>query len=282
MSARIANVSAAGSGRCGTVPVMITAVSKTGPNPVRAGGIELTGLTKTFRTQRGPVHAVRAIDINIAPGETVALLGPNGAGKSTTIDMLLGLLQPDAGTVSVFGDDACRARSPRACRRACCRSAAWSQYLTVRELLDDGREPVPEPAGGRRGHRADPDQRPRRPAHQQAVRRPDPAAALRARHRSATPTCSYWTSRPSRWTSRRAVTSGRPCGDFTTGGKTVRVRDALSRGGRRLRRPDHPHGARPSRRRRSVDRDQGDGRAAHDPRDPARRRPRRARARCPA
>ena len=36
-------------------------------------------------------------------GETVALLGPNGAGKSTTIDMILGLAEPDGGTVSVFG-----------------------------------------------------------------------------------------------------------------------------------------------------------------------------------
>jgi ABC-2 type transport system ATP-binding protein len=41
--------------------------------------------------------------VEIAPGETVALLGPNGAGKSTTIDMLLGLLAPDQGSVSVFG-----------------------------------------------------------------------------------------------------------------------------------------------------------------------------------
>jgi ABC-2 type transport system ATP-binding protein len=49
------------------------------------------------------VHAVRGIDLDIAPGETVALLGPNGAGKSTTIEMLLGLTRPDAGTVSVFG-----------------------------------------------------------------------------------------------------------------------------------------------------------------------------------
>jgi ABC-2 type transport system ATP-binding protein len=46
---------------------------------------------------------VRGIDVEIAPGETVALLGPNGAGKSTTIDMLLGLLRPDEGSVSVFG-----------------------------------------------------------------------------------------------------------------------------------------------------------------------------------
>ena len=63
------------------------------------GGIELRGLVKSY----GEVRAVRGIDVSIPAGETVALLGPNGAGKSTTIDMLLGLLRPDAGTVSVFG-----------------------------------------------------------------------------------------------------------------------------------------------------------------------------------
>jgi ABC-2 type transport system ATP-binding protein len=49
------------------------------------------------------LHAVRGVDIAIAPGETVALLGPNGAGKSTTIDMLLGLLASDTGSVALFG-----------------------------------------------------------------------------------------------------------------------------------------------------------------------------------
>jgi ABC-2 type transport system ATP-binding protein len=62
-------------------------------------GIELRGLVKSY----GEVRAVRGIDVSIAAGETVAILGPNGAGKSTTIDMLLGLLPPDAGTVTVFG-----------------------------------------------------------------------------------------------------------------------------------------------------------------------------------
>ena len=62
-------------------------------------GIEASGLTKSF----GPVLAVRGVDIGIGRGETVALLGPNGAGKSTTIDMVLGLLAPDTGSVSVFG-----------------------------------------------------------------------------------------------------------------------------------------------------------------------------------
>jgi ABC-2 type transport system ATP-binding protein len=46
---------------------------------------------------------VRGIDMEIPVGEMVALLGPNGAGKTTTIDMVLGLLRPDPGQVSVFG-----------------------------------------------------------------------------------------------------------------------------------------------------------------------------------
>ena len=63
----------------------------------------MQGLVKSFRGPRGPIEAVRGVDIEIAAGETIALLGPNGAGKSTTIDMLLGLLEPDAGAVAIFG-----------------------------------------------------------------------------------------------------------------------------------------------------------------------------------
>jgi ABC-2 type transport system ATP-binding protein len=71
--------------------------------PQRPAEIELSGLVKSFDGPDGPIRAVRGVDVRIGAGETVALLGPNGAGKSTTIDMLLGLLAPDAGTVSVFG-----------------------------------------------------------------------------------------------------------------------------------------------------------------------------------
>jgi ABC-2 type transport system ATP-binding protein len=70
---------------------------------VSSAEIELRGLVKSFRGPDGPIRAVRGVDVTIAAGETVALLGPNGAGKSTTIDMLLGLLAPDEGSVSVFG-----------------------------------------------------------------------------------------------------------------------------------------------------------------------------------
>jgi ABC-2 type transport system ATP-binding protein len=65
-------------------------------------GIQIQGLTKSYRGTQGPVRAVRGIDLEISQGETVALLGPNGAGKSTTIDILLGLNHPDEGRVTVF------------------------------------------------------------------------------------------------------------------------------------------------------------------------------------
>jgi ABC-2 type transport system ATP-binding protein len=51
----------------------------------------------------GAVKAVNDISLTLHPGETVAFLGPNGAGKSTSIDMLLGLKVPDAGSISLFG-----------------------------------------------------------------------------------------------------------------------------------------------------------------------------------
>ncbi|ORM34923.1 ABC transporter ATP-binding protein [Williamsia sp. 1135] len=67
--------------------------------------IELSGLTKTFASSKGPVRAVNGIDLRIGAGEIVAFLGPNGAGKTSTIDMMLGLSSPDSGTVRVFGTD---------------------------------------------------------------------------------------------------------------------------------------------------------------------------------
>jgi ABC-2 type transport system ATP-binding protein len=100
-------------------------------------GIVLTGLNKTFKTRVSgatPVHAVRDVDITISPGETVALLGPNGAGKSTTIDMMLGLLPLDKGSVSLFGDSPQRAIAKGAVG-AMLQVGGVAQYLSVRELL---------------------------------------------------------------------------------------------------------------------------------------------------
>jgi ABC-2 type transport system ATP-binding protein len=109
-------------------------------------GIDLQGLVKTFQTPSGPVRAVRGVDIAIAPGETVALLGPNGAGKSTTIDMLLGLAEPDAGTVSLFGGTPADAiASGRV--GAMLQTGGLLRDLTVRELVSMMAALYPRPLG---------------------------------------------------------------------------------------------------------------------------------------
>ena len=51
----------------------------------------------------GSLTAVDALRLDIHQGQTVALLGPNGAGKTTAVELLLGLIQPDAGVVRLFG-----------------------------------------------------------------------------------------------------------------------------------------------------------------------------------
>src|SRR5258708_5409466 len=61
---------------------------------------ELTGVRKKF----GKITALDGLDLEVRRGELFAVLGPNGAGKSTAISILLGLRQPDAGSVSVFGE----------------------------------------------------------------------------------------------------------------------------------------------------------------------------------
>lgn len=58
----------------------------------------------------GKTRAVNGISFQVAPGEVLGFLGPNGAGKSTTIKMLIGMLKPQAGAVSLFGMDMTRNR----------------------------------------------------------------------------------------------------------------------------------------------------------------------------
>ena len=67
--------------------------------------VEAVGLTKEFRDfwNRPKAKAVNDIDFEVREGEVIGLLGPNGSGKSTTVKMLLGLLYPTGGRLTVFG-----------------------------------------------------------------------------------------------------------------------------------------------------------------------------------
>lgn len=72
--------------------------------------ITVAGLAKTYGQADNLVHAVAGIDFTVPKGSVTALLGGNGAGKTTTIAMLLGLLKPSAGSISILGTDMLRER----------------------------------------------------------------------------------------------------------------------------------------------------------------------------
>ena len=97
-----------------------------------APALALRGLCKTYARP-----AVDNLDLLVRPGELYALLGQNGAGKTTTLRMVAGLLQPDAGSIEIFGIDALR--DPVAAKRI----VAWLpddpmlyDKLTPLEYLD--------------------------------------------------------------------------------------------------------------------------------------------------
>ncbi|WP_029429655.1 ABC transporter ATP-binding protein [Blastococcus sp. URHD0036] len=97
----------------------------------RAPAVALRGLTKRF----GTVTAVDGLDLTIQPGEIVAVLGPNGAGKTSTIDMMLGLSRPDAGTVEVFGTSP-RSAVAHGLVTAVMQSGGLLKDLTVAETVE--------------------------------------------------------------------------------------------------------------------------------------------------
>jgi ABC-2 type transport system ATP-binding protein len=95
--------------------------------------IRAEGLTKRF----GDFTAVDALSLEVEPGTIFAFLGANGSGKSTTIRMLIGLLEPTAGTIEVDGIDVIR--EPRRVRdRIGYMGQKVSLYLglTLRENVD--------------------------------------------------------------------------------------------------------------------------------------------------
>ena len=81
---------------------------------------EVTLSVKGLRKVIGKREIIKNIDFELKRGEVFGFLGPNGAGKTTTIRMLVGLIRPTAGSISICGYSvwqkiSCRCR---ACRRS--------------------------------------------------------------------------------------------------------------------------------------------------------------------
>lgn len=99
--------------------------------------IRAAGLTKVFNDfwGRAKARAVDSVDFEVRRGEVFGLLGPNGSGKSTTIKMILGLLYPTQGHLTVFG------KSPRDVKSKARigylpEESYLYRYLTSAETLD--------------------------------------------------------------------------------------------------------------------------------------------------
>ena len=90
----------------------------------RGAGVIATGLVRRYRGRRGQqVAALDHLDLEVAPREVVVVLGPSGSGKSTLLELIAGLQEPDAGTVSVGGQAASAER------------LALSAHMPQRDLL---------------------------------------------------------------------------------------------------------------------------------------------------
>lgn len=68
--------------------------------------IEIQGLTKVFAEEtHHEVVALQGIDLSLESGKTYGLIGPNGAGKTTLLRILVGVIPPSEGSISIFGMD---------------------------------------------------------------------------------------------------------------------------------------------------------------------------------
>ncbi|MFF0632331.1 ABC transporter ATP-binding protein [Nocardia sp. NPDC004151] len=103
--------------------------------------LTVTGLRRAF----GGVQAVDGVEFSIAPGEFVSIIGPNGSGKSTTVNLISGVLRPDAGEVLVRGRRIRPGRPEAAAAAGIARTFQNGRVfgnMTVRENIDVGLQPT--------------------------------------------------------------------------------------------------------------------------------------------
>ena len=103
---------------------------------MRGGGpalLSVAGVRKAY----GRTVALNGVSLSVKGGEIYGLLGPNGAGKTTLLKIVVGLLRPDAGSVTVCGFDVQRdRRRALACTGYVPENPVGFDYLTVREFLE--------------------------------------------------------------------------------------------------------------------------------------------------
>ena len=105
------------------------------PPPASDPVVDASALARVYGRGARAVRALDGVTFRLARGEALALLGANGSGKSTTLKLVLGLLRPTEGTLSVLGGPAGR-REARASTGYVPEEARRLPALTGRELVD--------------------------------------------------------------------------------------------------------------------------------------------------
>jgi len=98
-----------------------------------ANALEIRGLSKNF----GALAVAQSIDLDLKPGARMGLIGPNGAGKTTLINLLTGMLAPDAGAISLNGEAIARMKPEDRVRRGLVRTHQINTLLTEMNVLDN-------------------------------------------------------------------------------------------------------------------------------------------------
>lgn len=102
-----------------------------------SGLLEVRGLSKRF----GAVQAIEQLDFQLEDREILGIIGPNGAGKTTAINLISGVIRPDAGRITLAGEDVTGMRPDRLVRRGVVRTFQATtvyQQRTVRENVRRG------------------------------------------------------------------------------------------------------------------------------------------------
>ena len=93
------------------------------PRSVPGQGVTVKGVGRTYRSRRADVAALDGVHLDVHAGEVVGVVGPSGCGKSTLLELVAGLQEPDAGSITVAGEAGAQDR-----RGAC-------SFMPQRDLL---------------------------------------------------------------------------------------------------------------------------------------------------
>ena len=98
-----------------------------------ASALEIRGINKSF----GAIQVAKDITLTLEEGARHALIGPNGAGKTTLVGILSGVVQPNSGSVVLFGDDITRDSSAVRTRKGLVRTFQVSNLFTKLSVLEN-------------------------------------------------------------------------------------------------------------------------------------------------